>query len=75
MMPPMRPRAGTTLMLSTVANTAFSSATVREATVRISAPAGAAPNAATATRLNRINLRMCLPVTVNAARGAAVMSR
>ena len=39
----MRPRAGTTLMLSTVANTAFSSATGREATVRVSAPAEAAP--------------------------------
>ncbi len=39
MMPPMRPRAGTTLMLSTVANTAFSSATGRKATVRVSAPA------------------------------------
>ncbi len=34
-MPPMRPRAGTTLMLSTVANTAFSSATDRGATVSV----------------------------------------
>ncbi len=40
MVPPIRPRAGTTLMLSTVANTAFSSATAREATVRVSALAG-----------------------------------
>ena len=40
--PPMRPRAGTTLMLSTVANTAFSSATVRGATVSVSAQASGA---------------------------------
>ena len=39
-MPPMRPRAGTTLMLSTVANTAFSSATGRRATVRVSRGGG-----------------------------------
>jgi hypothetical protein len=38
----MRPRADTTLMLSTVANTAFSSATVRGATVSGSAQASGA---------------------------------
>ena len=55
MVPPMRPRAGTTLTLSTVAKTAFSSATDREATVRISARAEAIPNVKAATRLNAIN--------------------
>ena len=34
MVPPMRARAGTTLALSTVANTAFSSATDMEVTVK-----------------------------------------
>jgi hypothetical protein len=43
-------------MLSTVANTAFSSATEREATVKTSARA--APDAAIAKRLNIINLRI-----------------
>src|SRR5690349_5612815 len=45
MVPPMRPRAGTTLTLSTVAKTAFSSAIGRAAIVRNSACAGTAASA------------------------------
>ena len=51
MVPPMRPRAGTTLMLSTVANTAFSSATGRAATESVSATAGAATHAASSVKM------------------------
>jgi hypothetical protein len=45
-------------MLSTVANTAFSSTTDRGATVRVSASADAARNTAATAKLNAINLRI-----------------
>ena len=54
----MRPRAGTTLMLSTVANTAFSSATGRRATIRVCAPAAWTLNANVASMLKKVDLRI-----------------
>ena len=58
MVPPMRPRAGTTLMLSTVANTAFSSATDRGATSSVSARAGGVPAISGASNAKAIHPRI-----------------
>jgi hypothetical protein len=58
MVPPMRPRAGTTLTLSTVANTAFSSATVLGATVIVSAPANDVLATSAAHAAIAVNLRI-----------------
>ena len=54
----MRPRAGTTLMLSTVANTAFASATDRGATVSVSAQANGAPTMSAAKAAIAVNPRI-----------------
>ena len=69
-MPPIRPRAGTTLMLSTVANTAFSSATGRRLAVSVSARANGALTANAARTTVTLNPRIVVFAIMNDPTGA-----
>ena len=76
MVPPMRPRAGTTLMLSTVANTAFSSATDRGATSSVSARAGGVPaisGANNASNAKAVNPRIDMFAIMNSPTGVKLI--
>ena len=73
MVPPMRPRAGTTLMLSTVANTAFSSATGRAATVSVSARTSAVPQCQRRDKAQSLSIHasFVLAISLNCRHAAA----
>src|SRR5664279_4985130 len=69
MVPPMRPRAGTTLMLSTVANTAFSSATLFAATVIVPALANEVLATNAAQIAIAVNTRIDMPAIMSCPTG------
>ena len=73
MVPPMRPRAGTTLMLSTVANTAFSSATDRGATSSGCARADGVPAISTASTAKAVNPRIDMFAIMNSPTGVKLI--